>query len=97
MQENYNNFETDNMTFVAVCMLQNDFVIKAIPHRFPKFAGHCAYQISPRERAIDLFDKFQLDEILSEREMINQEITEVVYAHTESWGVVVSVVYVKDI
>jgi regulator of protease activity HflC (stomatin/prohibitin superfamily) len=45
----------------------------------------------------NIVGKFQLDEILSEREMINQEITKVLDAHTESWGVVVSVVEIKDI
>ncbi len=41
--------------------------------------------------------KFQLDEILSERETINTEITKVLDAHTADWGVVVSVVEIKDI
>ncbi len=45
----------------------------------------------------NIVGKFQLDEILSEREMINKEITKVLDAHTESWGVVVSVVEIKDI
>ncbi len=45
----------------------------------------------------NIVGKFQLDEILSERETINQEITKVLDAHTESWGVVVSVVEMKDI
>ncbi|MEK7102607.1 MAG: SPFH domain-containing protein, partial [Patescibacteria group bacterium] len=40
----------------------------------------------------NIVGKFQLDEILSEREIINTEITKVLDAHTESWGVVVSVV-----
>jgi regulator of protease activity HflC (stomatin/prohibitin superfamily) len=41
--------------------------------------------------------KFQLDEILSEREQINKSIASVLDAHTEAWGVVVSVVEIKDI
>jgi regulator of protease activity HflC (stomatin/prohibitin superfamily) len=45
----------------------------------------------------NIVGKFQLDEILSEREMINKEITQVLDTHTESWGVVVSVVEIKDI
>ena len=45
----------------------------------------------------NIVGKFQLDEILSEREIINTEITKVLDAHTESWGVVVSVVEIKDI
>lgn len=45
----------------------------------------------------NIVGKFQLDEILSERETINTEITKVLDAHTESWGVVVSVVEIKDI
>lgn len=45
----------------------------------------------------NIVGKFQLDEILSERETINKEITGVLDMHTESWGVVVSVVEIKDI
>ena len=45
----------------------------------------------------NIVGKFQLDEILSERETINQEITKVLDTHTESWGVVVTVVEIKDI
>lgn len=41
--------------------------------------------------------KFQLDEILSEREIINAEITKMLDAFTEQWGVVVSAVEIKDI
>jgi regulator of protease activity HflC (stomatin/prohibitin superfamily) len=41
--------------------------------------------------------KFQLDEILSERETINAEITKILDAYTEQWGVVVSTVEIKDI
>lgn len=45
----------------------------------------------------NIVGKFQLDEILSERETINAEITKVLDTHTEAWGVVVSVVEIKDI
>lgn len=45
----------------------------------------------------NIVGKFQLDEILSERETINKEITKVLDSHTEEWGVVVSVVEIKDI
>ncbi len=45
----------------------------------------------------NIVGKFQLDEILSERETINHEITKVLDAHTEQWGVIVSVVEIKDI
>ncbi len=45
----------------------------------------------------NIVGKFQLDEILSERETINTEITKVLDTHTEAWGVVVSVVEIKDI
>lgn len=41
--------------------------------------------------------KFQLDEILSEREVINAEITKMLDTFTERWGVVVSAVEIKDI
>lgn len=41
--------------------------------------------------------KFQLDEILSERETINAEITKMLDTFTEQWGVVVSAVEIKDI
>lgn len=45
----------------------------------------------------NIVGKFQLDEILSEREKINSEITKVLDTHTEAWGVVVPVVEIKDI
>lgn len=45
----------------------------------------------------NIVGRFQLDEILSERVTINKEITAVLDTHTESWGVVVSVVEIKDI
>ncbi|TSA45775.1 slipin family protein [bacterium] len=45
----------------------------------------------------NIVGKFQLDEILSEREQINAEITKVLDTNTETWGVVVSVVEIKDI
>jgi len=45
----------------------------------------------------NIVGKFQLDEILSERERINSEITKVLDSNTESWGVIVSLVEIKDI
>ena len=45
----------------------------------------------------NIVGKFQLDEILSERETINKNITVVLDTHTEAWGVVVPVVEIKDI
>ncbi len=45
----------------------------------------------------NIVGRFQLDEILSERETINKEITVVLDGHTESWGVIISVVEIKDI
>lgn len=45
----------------------------------------------------NIVGKFQLDEILSERETINKEITKVLDTHTEGWGVLVSIVEIKDI
>jgi regulator of protease activity HflC (stomatin/prohibitin superfamily) len=45
----------------------------------------------------NIVGKFQLDEILSEREEINKSIATVLDAHTEAWGVVISVVEIKDI
>ena len=45
----------------------------------------------------NIVGKFQLDEILSERTTINQEIRAVLDQHTEPWGVVVSLVEIKDI
>lgn len=45
----------------------------------------------------NIVGKFQLDEILSEREQINKEITAVLDSHTEAWGVIVPVVEIKDI
>jgi regulator of protease activity HflC (stomatin/prohibitin superfamily) len=45
----------------------------------------------------NIVGRFQLDEILSERDTINAEIRKVLDVHTEAWGVVVSVVEIKDI
>jgi len=45
----------------------------------------------------NIVGRFQLDEILSERETINKEITRVLDSHTEGWGVAVPVVEIKDI
>jgi regulator of protease activity HflC (stomatin/prohibitin superfamily) len=45
----------------------------------------------------NIVGRFQLDEILSERDTINAEIRKVLDVHTEPWGVVVSVVEIKDI
>lgn len=45
----------------------------------------------------NIVGRFQLDEILSERETINKEIAKVLDAHTENWGVVISIVEIKDI
>lgn len=45
----------------------------------------------------NIVGKFQLDEILSEREAINKDITVVLDSHTVAWGVVVPVVEIKDI
>ncbi len=45
----------------------------------------------------NIVGKFQLDEILSERDTINTEIRGVLDTHTEPWGVVVSLVEIKDI
>ncbi len=45
----------------------------------------------------NIVGKFQLDEILSERETINTEITKILDSYTEQWGVVVSAVEIKDI
>ena len=45
----------------------------------------------------NIVGRFQLDEVLSERDAINKEIRTVLDTHTESWGVVVSLVEIKDI
>jgi len=45
----------------------------------------------------NIVGKFQLDEVLSERNTINKEIGTVLDAHTEPWGVLVSLVEIKDI
>ena len=45
----------------------------------------------------NIVGKFQLDEILSERETINAEITKILDSYTEQWGVVVAAVEIKDI
>ncbi len=45
----------------------------------------------------NIVGKFQLDEILSERDTINAEITKILDAYTEQWGVLVSAVEIKDI
>jgi regulator of protease activity HflC (stomatin/prohibitin superfamily) len=45
----------------------------------------------------NIVGKFQLDEILSEREVINESITKILDGYTEAWGVVVASVEIKDI
>ncbi len=45
----------------------------------------------------NIVGRFQLDEILSERDQINSEIKTVLDSHTEPWGVQISVVEIKDI
>ena len=45
----------------------------------------------------NIIGRFQLDEVLSERDEINKEIRSVLDGHTEPWGVLVSVVEIKDI
>jgi len=45
----------------------------------------------------NIVGKFQLDEILSERDTINAEIRSTLDARTEEWGVLVSAVEIKDI
>lgn len=45
----------------------------------------------------NIVGKFQLDEILSERDTINGEIRTVLDQRTEEWGVIVSIVEIKDI
>lgn len=45
----------------------------------------------------NIVGKFQLDEILSERITINAEITKILDTYTETWGVVVNSVEIKDI
>lgn len=45
----------------------------------------------------NIVGRFQLDEVLSERDEINREISTVLDSNTEPWGVLVSVVEIKDI
>jgi regulator of protease activity HflC (stomatin/prohibitin superfamily) len=45
----------------------------------------------------NIVGRFQLDEVLSERDEINKEISTVLDGNTEPWGVLVSVVEIKDI
>lgn len=45
----------------------------------------------------NIIGRFQLDEVLSERDEINKEIRAVLDGHTEPWGMLVSVVEIKDI
>lgn len=45
----------------------------------------------------NIVGKFQLDEILSERDAINGEIRTTLDSRTEEWGVIVSAVEIKDI
>jgi len=45
----------------------------------------------------NIVGKFQLDEILTERAIINAEITKILDTYSESWGVLVSTVEIKDI
>jgi regulator of protease activity HflC (stomatin/prohibitin superfamily) len=45
----------------------------------------------------NIVGRFQLDEILSQRDEINKEIRKVLDTYTETWGVIVSIVEIKDI
>jgi regulator of protease activity HflC (stomatin/prohibitin superfamily) len=45
----------------------------------------------------NIVGKFQLDEILSERDTINKDISSTLDQRTEEWGVLVSAVEIKDI
>ncbi|MEK7557859.1 MAG: slipin family protein [Patescibacteria group bacterium] len=45
----------------------------------------------------NIVGRFQLDEVLSERDTINKEIRTVLDTHTEPWGVIVELVEIKDI
>jgi regulator of protease activity HflC (stomatin/prohibitin superfamily) len=45
----------------------------------------------------NIVGRFQLDEILSERDVINAEIRTTLDTRTEEWGVLVSMVEIKDI
>jgi len=45
----------------------------------------------------NIIGKFQLDEVLAERDTINSEITKILDGYSETWGVVVSSVEIKDI
>ncbi len=45
----------------------------------------------------NIVGRFQLDEVLSERDAINAEIRTVLDTRTEAWGVLVSAVEIKDI
>lgn len=45
----------------------------------------------------NIVGRFQLDEVLSERDAINKEIRTVLDNHTEPWGMLVSLVEIKDI
>lgn len=45
----------------------------------------------------NIVGQFMLDEVLSQTEKINQKIKQIIDAHTEPWGVEVTVVEIKDI
>lgn len=45
----------------------------------------------------NIVGRFQLDEVLSERDAINKEIGTVLDTNTEAWGVLVTMVEIKDI
>jgi len=45
----------------------------------------------------NIIGRFQLDEILSERDTINKDIQTILDQNTEGWGVFVSIVEIKDI
>lgn len=45
----------------------------------------------------NIIGRFQLDEILSERDTINKDIQTILDQNTENWGVLVSIVEIKDI
>lgn len=45
----------------------------------------------------NIVGQFTLDEVLSDTVRINQKIKEIIDTHTESWGIMVNIVEIKDI
>ncbi|MBN2240036.1 MAG: slipin family protein [Dehalococcoidales bacterium] len=68
----------------------NDAVVKVLDH------VRATSQIS-QTTLRNVLGQSELDELLSQREMLNQRLTQIIDEHTDPWGVKVSTVEIKEV